>query len=314
MSTTLRADRTWSPREITGAEAQGRDLADHLTELGADGLTDLLTEHKALVFRGFGVTPTSIEPVLDQLLPNRLPYVHGNSPRTRVRGNLYTSTEYPQRFTISMHNELNYAHRWPARLAFYCETAAESGGATPVVDGALWLESLDAEVREAFADGIRYVQNLHDGYGLGKSWMDTFETDDKAEVERFLAASEAEWEWGPDGIRVVQHRRATTTHPVTGAEVWFNQADQWHPAGLGDETSKELYDILPPEEFPQYVTFADGSTIPDAYVTQIRDRGLELAVDVDWRVGDVLLIDNVLTGHGRRPFEGSRRILVAMSD
>lgn len=314
MSTTLSAGRTWVPHEITGAGAEGQDLAAHLTELGADRLTELLTEHKALVFRGFGVTPDAIEPVLDRLLPNRLPYVHGNSPRTRVRGNLYTSTEYPQRFTISMHNELNYARRWPARLAFYCEKAAESGGATPVVDGELWLDSLDAEVREAFAGGIRYVQNLHDGYGLGKSWQDTFETDDRAEVERFLTASEAEWEWGPDGIRVVQHRRATTTHPVTGAEVWFNQADQWHPAGLGDETSKELYEILAPEEFPQYVTFADGTPIPDAYITQIRDRGLELAVDVDWRFGDVLVIDNVLTGHGRRPFEGTRRILVAMSD
>ncbi|MET7732917.1 TauD/TfdA family dioxygenase [Streptomyces sp. NPDC005402] len=314
MSTTLSAGRTWAPHEITGAETEDRDLAAHLTELGADRLTELLTEHKALVFRGFGVTPDSIEPVLDRLLPNRLPYVHGNSPRTRVRGNLYTSTEYPQRFTISMHNELNYARKWPARLAFYCEKAAESGGATPVVDGESWLRSLDAEVREAFAGGIRYVQNLHDGYGLGKSWQDTFETDDRAEVERFLTASEAEWEWGPDGIRVVQHRRATTTHPVTGAEVWFNQADQWHPAGLGDETSKELYDILAPEEFPQYVTFADGTPIPDGYITQIRDRGLELAVDVDWRFGDVLVIDNVLTGHGRRPFEGTRRILVAMSD
>jgi hypothetical protein len=35
---------------------------------------------------------------------------------------------------------------------------------------------------------------------------------------------------------------------------------------------------------------------------------------VDWVAGDVLLIDNVLVAHGRRPFEGSRRVLVAMSD
>jgi alpha-ketoglutarate-dependent taurine dioxygenase len=314
MTTALRAERDWAPYEITSADVAAPDLADWLTGLGAEELTTLLTERKALVFRGFGVTPESIEPVLGRLLPNRLPYVHGNSPRTRVRGNLYTSTEYPQRFTISMHNELNYARRWPARLAFYCEKAAESGGATPVVDCELWLSSLDQEVREAFTGGVRYVQNLHDGYGLGKSWQDTFETDDRRAVEEFLTASEAEWEWGTDGIRITQLRRAVTRHPVTGAEVWFNQADQWHPAGLGDETSKELYEILSPEEFPQYVTFADGSPIPDEYVVQIRERGLEAAVDVDWRAGDVLLIDNVLTAHGRRPFEGTRRILVAMSD
>ncbi|MFB7476829.1 TauD/TfdA family dioxygenase [Kitasatospora sp. NPDC056184] len=314
MTTEVRTEQAWAPHEITTEAAGARDLADWLTDLGTEGLTALLTERKALVFRGFGVPPEGVEPVLDRLLPNRLPYVHGNSPRTRVRGNLYTSTEYPQRLTISMHNELNYARSWPSRLAFYCQTAAESGGATPVLDGELWLASLDAEVREAFAGGIRYVQNLHDGYGLGKSWQDTFETDDRAAVEEFLARSEAEWEWGPDGIRVSQLRRATTTHPVTGAEVWFNQADQWHPAGLGDDTAAELYQILEPAEFPQYVTLADGTPIPDEYILQIRDRGLEHAVDVDWHPGDFLLIDNVLTAHGRRPFEGSRRILVAMSD
>jgi alpha-ketoglutarate-dependent taurine dioxygenase len=307
-------DDTWQPYEITNDEAGAPELGVLLDELGAGRLTELLVEHKALVFRGFGVTPDAVDAVFGRLVPDRLPYVHGNSPRTKVGGNLYTSTEYPQQYTISMHNELSYAHRWPTRLAFYCEKAAERGGATPVLDGELWLGSLDAEVRDAFAGGIRYVQNLHDGLGFGKSWQDTFETDDRRAVEAFLRESRAEWEWNEDGLRVVQLRPATVKHPVTGAEVWFNQADQWHPAGLGDEASAELYDILAPDEFPQYVTFADSTPIPDAYITQILRRGLEHAVDVGWRDGDVLLMDNVLLAHGRRPFEGTRRVLVALSD
>jgi alpha-ketoglutarate-dependent taurine dioxygenase len=313
MDTVVEVGRAWRPYEISSADVATPDLPGWLDAQGPDRLTELLTQRKALVFRGFEVTAERIGDVLDRVVPGRLPYVHGNSPRTKVGGNLYTSTEYPQQYTISMHNELSYAHRWPARLAFYCQLAAQRGGATPVLDAALWLESLDAEVRAAFAGGIRYIQNLHDGYGFGKSWQDTFETDDRAVVEEFLADAQAQWEWGPEGLRVTQHRPATLRHPVTGAEVWFNQADQWHPAGLGDATSTELYDILEPEEFPQYVTFADGTPIPDSYVEQIRDRGLAAAVDVDWRTGDVLLIDNVLTAHGRRPFEGARRVLVAMA-
>lgn len=101
---------------------------------------------------------------------------------------------------------------------------------------------------------------------------------------------------------------------MTGTEVWFNQADQWHAAGLGDETAAALYQIMPEEDLPQSVTFADGSPIPAEYITQVRDRGLEEAVDVDWRDGDLMVFDNVLVGHGRRPFTGARRILVAMSD
>ncbi|MFG2822967.1 TauD/TfdA family dioxygenase [Kitasatospora sp. NPDC048365] len=313
----MNADLNWRPLEIgpsdTGTAASAEGLAAHLRAFG--DLEGLLVQEKAVIFRGFHVAPGELDGVLDLLLPNRLAYVHGNSPRTKVGKNVYTSTEYPQEYTISMHNEMSYAHQWPARLAFYCEIAAETGGATPVVDAQRWLESLDDEVREAFAGGVRYTQNLHDGYGLGKSWQQTFETEDRDAVEEFLANAEAGWEWKKDGtLRVTQLRRATTKHPVDGTEVWFNQADQWHVAGLGDETAATLAKILPEEDLPQSVTFADGRPIPAEYVLQIRDRGLENAVDCDWRTGDLMLIDNVMVGHGRRPFTGKRRVLVAMSN
>ncbi|MDT0528044.1 TauD/TfdA family dioxygenase [Micromonospora sp. DSM 115977] len=306
---------SWKPLEITpesaGCAPSAEGLVGHLRELD---LAEVLTAEKALVFRGFGVRPETLDPVMDLLLPRRLAYVHGNSPRTKVGRNVYTSTEYPSRYTISMHNELSYAAQWPARLLFFCQIAAETGGATPVVDAELWLDSLDPQLRADFAGGLRYQQNLHDGMGLGKSWRETFETDSRDEVEEFLAGAGATWEWTADGLRVVQLRESTLRHPVTGAEVWFNQADQWHPAGLDDDIARVMTQVMGPDELPQSVTFADGSPIPDEYVTQIRDRGLEAAVDVDWRVGDLLLIDNVLTAHGRRPYTGDRRVLVAMSD
>src|SRR5687767_14689852 len=114
MDTAVENDHAWMPHEITADSAGTKDLVGWLTALGPDPLNDMLIERKALVFRGFGVDPGSIETVFDKLVPGRLPYVHGNSPRTKVGGNLYTSTEYPQQFTISMHNEMAYAHRWPS--------------------------------------------------------------------------------------------------------------------------------------------------------------------------------------------------------
>jgi alpha-ketoglutarate-dependent taurine dioxygenase len=306
----------WRPLEIRpaeiGAEATAASLAEYLA--GTDRIDELLTAQKALVFRGFHVAPEDLSTVMDLVLPKRLAYVHGNSPRTKVGDNVYTSTEYPAEFTISMHNELSYAAAWPRRLLFYCETAPATGGATPVVDGAAWLAALDDQVREDFAGGLRYTQNLHGGRGLGKSWQETFETDDRDEAEAHLSAAGADWSWRAGGLRVSQLRPATLRHPVTGAEVWFNQADQWHPASLGDETAAARAKLLPQDELPQHVTFADGAPIPDGHVLQVRDRGLNTAVDVDWHRGDLLLIDNVLVGHGRRPYTGDRRVLVAMTD
>ncbi|MFV2118479.1 TauD/TfdA family dioxygenase [Streptomyces sp. Act-28] len=307
----------WKPLVVTpadiGAAPAPSGLTARLRDLG--DVRERLVAAKAIVFRGFHVTTAELDEVLDLLLPDRLAYVHGNSPRSKVGRNVYTSTEYPPEYTISLHNELSYAHRWPSRLLFHCDRAAETGGATPVVDGALWLASLDPEVRERFAGGVRYTQNLHGGKGFGKSWQDTFETDSRAEAEALLDGTGAEYAWRRDGtLRISRTRPATVRHPVTGAEVWFNQADQWHAAGLGDETAAALSAIMPEQDLPQSVTFADGTPIPAEYVTRIRDRGLEAAVDVDWRTGDLLLVDNVLVGHGRRPFTGRRRVLVAMSD
>jgi len=307
----------WAPVEISpaglGVAADAAVLAEHVRDTG--WFDKLLVREKAVVFRGFRVAADALEPILDALLPNRLAYVHGNSPRTKVGDNVYTSTEYPPQYTISMHNEMSYSHRWPARLLFFCDRAAESGGATPVVDGVAWLESLDGEIRDAFAQGVRYTQNLHGGKGFGKSWQDTFETDDHDAVDRFLDGSDASWTWGrADSLRISHVRPATARHPVTGAEVWFNQADQWHPAGLANDTAQALLRIMREEDLPQSVAFADGTPIPAEHIRRIQANGLATAVDVDWRPGDLLVIDNVLVGHGRRPYRGERRILVAMSD
>ncbi|MEV0116655.1 TauD/TfdA family dioxygenase [Streptomyces sp. NPDC050844] len=306
----------WAPHVVTpdtvGVPATHEGLLEATGDTAKTG--ELLLANKALVFRGFGTSKEQVDSALDLLLPNRLAYVHGNSPRTKVGSNVYTSTEYPAEFTISMHNELSYARRWPSRLAFYCERQPATGGATPVVDGTLWLSSLDEEVRAAFGQGIRYTQNLHSGSGFGRSWQDTFETSDKAEVEAHLADADVTWEWkADDGIRLTQLRPATVRHPVTGEEVWFNQFDQWHLAGLDAETAEMLTELLPEDELPQSVTFADGTPIPAEYVAHVRDNGLKAAVDVDWYDGDLLLIDNVAVAHGRRPYTGPRRVLVAMS-
>ncbi|MEV0370845.1 TauD/TfdA family dioxygenase [Streptomyces sp. NPDC050636] len=312
----MTTDPNWQPALVDPASAGTDPSADGLLEyLRGTDLDALLVREKAVIFRGFGIdVDSSYEGVADVLLPNRLAYVHGNSPRTKVGRNLYTSTEYPAEYEISMHNEMSYAKVWPSRILFHCEVQPGTGGATPVVDGQLWLESLDAEVRDAFTAGIRYTQNLHDGIGFGKSWQATFETDDRDEVEAFLATADAEWEWrGSGSLWVSQLRQGTLKHPVSNTEVWFNQADQWHPAGLGEDAAA-LADVVPEDELPQNATFSDGSPIPAEYIRHVQETGMRLAVDVDWQTGDLLLVDNVAAAHGRRAYTGKRRILVAMSD
>lgn len=277
---------------------------------------ELIAECGAVLVRGLDFTDVAgFHAVVEEFgAPLIESYRGGNTPRSKVGEGVFTSTEYPAQYEISLHNELSYAHWWPDRVYFGCLTAAESGGATPVCDGAALLDSLPDAVRSAFEDrGIAYHQHLHGGFGLGKSWQSTFETDDRDAVAEFLAEADAEHSWtDAGGLRVTQRRPAT--RPYQGHAVWFNQADQWHPSTLPSDEAAELLDLFDdPADLPHWVTYGDGTPIPESDVDAVRVAARGNRVAVPWRPGDLLVVDNMAVLHGREPYTGQRRVVVAMS-
>ena len=57
----------------------------------------------------------------------------------------------------------------------------------------------------------------------------------------------------------------------------------------------------------------DGGEISDRLLVQIREAMKSVTVLIKWQLGDVLVLDNLLTAHGRRPFSGPRKILLTMT-
>jgi len=49
-------------------------------------------------------------------------------------------------------------------------------------------------------------------------------------------------------------------------------------------------------------------------IDEIRKAYDSETVKFDWQRGDLLLVDNMLVAHGREPFTGDRRVLVAMAE
>lgn len=278
----------------------------------------LLAADGVVMIRGLGISAAeqfhrTVTKFGDPLLGS---YRGGNTPRSTVSDGVFTSTEYPARYEISLHNEMSYAYRWPTRVFFCCLVAAETGGATPVCDGKALLADLDPAVRGRFESlGVVYRQNLHGGFGLGKSWQDTFETRDKAVVEQFLAESGAGFEWRADGgLTVSQARPGVRTHPRSGDLVWFNQADQWHPSTLpGDEGETLLSIVDTVDDLPHWVTYGDGSVIPEEDLKEVRIAAERNKLSVPWRPGDLMVVDNMRVLHGREPFSGNRKVVVSMT-
>jgi alpha-ketoglutarate-dependent taurine dioxygenase len=298
---------------------ENRTLARLLKWIGHNRATfdAWLYKHGALLFRGFSVeSPEEFESFAQAVEPELANYIEGDSPRHRVSGKVYTSTEYPSEYEISLHNELSYAHKWPHKLFFFCDVPPEQRGETPLVDCREVLAALEPDLRERFIQKkVKYVHNLHGGFGIGKSWQETFETTDKAEVERYLRAGGVEYRWKSNGgLWMSQVREAIAVHPVTEEPVWFNQAEQWHSSQLDPETLEAFFDLgLGEEELPHSVFYGDGSAIDPDDLQHIRSLMRQRAIFFPWQKSDLLVIDNMLAAHGRNPYEGLRRILVAMA-
>ena len=311
------ADPTALPLVGTAAGNNGK-TGDHLHEwlvINKDDIRQRLHANGAILFRGFDVsTPAQFEKIASVFCDEFSDYAGGNSPRTRVQSNVFTSTEYPKEERISMHNEASYLPRMPRTILFCCLLPSSTGGQTPIADSRRVLSRIEPQVRARFdRAGVCYVNNLHGGAGLGKSWKQAYGTDDRSEIERRLKAGGQAFEWRQNGgLRTSMVAPATARHPITNEEVWINQAEQWHSSSLDPELLEDLLSILSEDELPHHAYFGDGSPLNAQELISVRKAMSAEERMFDWRKGDVLLCDNYLVMHGRQPYTGDRKIVAAM--
>lgn len=285
-----------------------------------EALSARMLKDGALLFRGFELRTTAdFGRFVDAFSGGapRFGYSGGASPRRALDGDgIYSSTEYPPEIELSLHNELSYADVHPGHLYFFCLEPARRGGATTLGDSRRILAGMSPGVVDAFcATGVRYVRNLSPDVGSGYSWQDAFETGDPAAAEASCRRIGASFEWREGGhLRVGQLRPATARHPVSGQEVWFNQADGFHPSALDAETYASLLAWHGSEDdFRLTVTFGDGTPIARDMLDEVRATIAAERTEHRWEAGDVVVLDNFLMAHGRAPFAGPRKIALAMT-
>ncbi|MEV7130827.1 TauD/TfdA family dioxygenase [Streptomyces sp. NPDC093260] len=292
------------------------NTADHRAwfSANAQALRSAMYEHAAVMVKASGLADEAeLAPIAEEIGGRTLEYNERSTPRSRVTGKVYTSTEYPQDQTIAQHNESAYSQNWPHNVFFFCARAAETGGETPVADSAAVLRALPADLVRRFEDrgGVLYTRTYRTGMGL--SWQEGFQSDDKGYVESYCADHGIETAWDGDVLRTRQQRPAVAVHPVTGRKVWFNQAHLFHVHALPEAVREGLLEICGEDGLPRNAYYGDGTPITADEIATIRGVYDDRTLAEPWRTGDVLMIDNILTSHGRRPFTGERKVVVAMT-
>ena len=117
-----------------GGEGTYEEMLTWLTESRAEMRARLQT-HGAILFRGFPVrTDQQFDGFVGALDCPNFPYRESLSNAVRVNRTerVFTANEAPPDVTIYLHHEMAQTPVYPSSLFFFCEQAAEEGGATPL--------------------------------------------------------------------------------------------------------------------------------------------------------------------------------------
>jgi len=296
------------PALITG----GGDLAAFL-KANKPAVDAALEDAGALLFRGFDVPdPHAFDAAIKGYGEPGFTYEDSlsNAVRTNVTPRVFTANEAPPSTEIFLHHEMAQTPIYPSKLFFYCEIAEMTGGATPLCRSDWVMDRLIEEAPEFVArleaEGVRYTNvmpgNDDAGSGQGRSWRSTLSVKTKEEAEARLCDLGYSWEWREDGsLRVTTAALPAVRDVGSGRKTFFNQLIA---AFLGWSDSRNSAD--------KSITFGGGEPIMGDDMALAIEAADKLTVNCDWQPGDVALIDNYTVMHGRRPYEGKRRVLASL--
>ncbi len=313
--------------------------AEHREEMN-----EQLATHGALLIRGFALnTPEAMEKVALALEPALQNDYLGTSPRDAVTTYVFSASELPGFYPIPQHCEMTFLAEPPRRIFFGCMTAPAPGsGETPLTDFRRVAADLDPAVKERFATRrLRLIRNYcgpatperRDLWKL-KRWDEMFQTTDRRVVEEKCARQGFQVVWGAeDRLTLLSEHDAFTRHPVTGEEVWFNHLQVFH-MNAGPDEMKRTLKLRPSlkqaglwafarasiavrkrtrdsRQQAMHMTWADGTEICSKDVRAVQDAIWKNMVIVPWQTGDLVMLDNRAVSHGRLPYNGPRKVLVA---
>ena len=236
-----------------------------------------------------------------------------NAVRINKTDKVFTANEAPSEIEIFLHHEMAQTPIYPKNIFFFCKSASQYGGETPLCrSDYLYAELLkeDANLVAKFErNGVIYNSVMSNGdelaSGQGRSWQKTLSVSSKEEAELKLKELGYTWHWlEDDNLSVTTRTLKAIKELKNGNKSFFNQV---LAASLGWKKNSE--DDLSP------VKFGDDEEIPKSSIQLISKLAKTLTVLREWKDNDIILIDNYRVMHGRKPFSGKkdREVLVSLT-
>jgi len=276
-------------------------------------LEEQLAEHGAILFCGFSLaTAADFDAFIAAFGYPNFAYKDSlsNAVRTNFTERVFSANEAPADVPIYLHHEMAQTPIYPSKLLFFCELAAETGGATPLCRSDVLFQQLAERspdfLRACEQKGLRYTNVMPSqddpASGMGRSWQSTFRRETREAAESRMSQLGYSWEWLDDGcLRATTPRLPAVREVSPGRKTFFNQLIA---AFKGWKDSRN--------DPSKAITLGDGTPLDRDAVLLAADLAEALTFDVPWRAGHVALVDNYVVMHGRRTFTGKRKILASL--
>lgn len=281
---------------------RGAVMVDHagrsLCELDPRAIIAALAQSGYILFSGFRV---------DLAAFSRFVLAHSSrvtlDPARNFHGGAVAQRVDAGRAAMGLHLENGNSPFRPDLTWFFCEKAASEGSQTTVCDGCeVWQRASASAKRQFEGQEIAYRRMVEED-----KW--------KTFVYHYLAATRPsitmdEIEIG-DLLALVEGDPATTITPrPDGSIIYLFRTLAVHRTLFGDRVAwaNSIFGPSYHYEAPR-ITFGDGRDIPAGLLEEMRALTDELTQDIQWRNGDVVLIDNTRVMHGRRAIEDPARTI-----
>jgi hypothetical protein len=275
---------------------------------------DVLDCAGAAIIRDAGITGAA--PLAELATSLGMATVDGPEPfatRRPLGHGVWSQPAWPATSPMCMHHELGWQRQPPAYLLIACLRPAVSGGRTGVADGRTMLSLLpDALVRRAERQGWSLVRRYAAGL-VGMRWQEAFPGMDIAAVEAYAAAEGIELDWGPERLLTRRSRPAIRATGAGAVPAWSNLLAFCSEWTMEPAVREYLVMTVGRAGLPFETSFGDGSRFTATDVETVHAAYDHATAYVDWRGGEVLLLDNIRMAHSMEPFTGNREMAVAAS-
>ena len=301
---------------VLRCNGQGANLAmatDWVKRHSRDLLANA-TRDGAVLLRDFPVSSAEdFDAIVEALdLPN-FPYEKSLSNAVRINRTprVFSANEAPPEVQIFFHHEMAQTPLYPRWIFFSCEIAAEKGGATPICRSDVLLEKLRASCPEfvttCVQKGLRYTNVMPSdndaNSGMGRSWKSTLGVANREEAESRLGELGYSWEWVEnDCLKATTPALPAVIELADGRSVFFNQLIA---AFCGWKDSRN--------DPSKSICHGDGTPLDTDSVRVAIELSEQLAFDLQWQAGDVVIVDNMVAMHARRSFSGTRKVLASLA-